>query len=387
VTDNFAEGASMGWLLILVLALGFTNDPNRQATDTKPDANAAHAERSLVKEAIEGVSVLAGKITPIQSGAAADGKTEEASPSAVVWVHLSRKYLADTVERSVDHEKPARENVLGIIFTGKSHTTGKTHLVLHPNDQQAAADVEFTGTVQARTIGHSGPATLEYLSESTFQARKPLVVGDSGVSTSTAVVDAPTRLIPTNIATSLPGLRGRIGDRIARRRESGSRAQAEAIVSRDTADDIRHDFNVKLDAAVADIQSKVQTQIAALKLNDEDGAVVIRSRSTPDFVEVALCPGHKAANELQMAQSSPFEGNPDCAVRVHRSLVPSLLANAGLREKFAPMLTTSLIASDATHDSGPKIGMRGEWVAIDLATPAEVEPDGRVAVTQSGTSR
>src|SRR5689334_17120660 len=134
----------MGPLFALVLATAVTNNSAaQQTTDTKPATNTEH---SLMKEAMAGISVLANKVTPIPSAAADDDQTADSSPAALVWVHMSKKYLADYVERSVDHEKPARENVLGIIFTGQSRTQGKTRLVLHKNEKRATADVEFTGT-------------------------------------------------------------------------------------------------------------------------------------------------------------------------------------------------------------------------------------------------
>jgi hypothetical protein len=302
---------------------------------------------------------------------------------------MSKKYLADYVERSVDHKKPAHENVLGIMFTGESRTEGKTRLVLRPNDNRATADVEFVGTVHSRTVGHSGPATLQYISESNFHARKSLIVGDSGVSTTAASVDAPTRLTPTSIATSLPGLRGRIGDRIARRREAGSRAQAEAIVGRDTANDIRHDFNAKLDSAVAEIQNQVQTQIAALNLRGEEDRVVMRSRSTADFVEVALCPQRAEADEINLAQSSPFEGNPNLSVRIHRSLMASLLANTDVREKLASSLGGVLTGGVTTpaNASSPNWSMSGEWLAIDLSGTPTIEVPQRLATTAAAQTR
>jgi hypothetical protein len=154
------------------------------------------------------------------------------------------------------------------------------------------------------------------------------------------------------------------------------------IVGRDTANDIRHDFDTKLGGALADIQSKVKTQIAALKLNGEDGDVVMRSRSTPEFVEVALCPQSSKASDLQMAADSPFDGNPECSVCVHRSIVGSLMANSELREKLAPMLTSVIGAT-----AGPKLSMSGEWVALDLAGAQTAQAPSRVAATQSLTSR
>ena len=373
-------------LLLAVVVLNGDIEGQPVAEQKMAAQQATHGEHSIMKQAMEGVSALANVITPIPTANTTSGdKSAEPAPAGVVWVHLSKKYLADYVERSVDHNKPAREDVLGIIFTGTSRTMGKTRLVLHPDDREAAAEVEFTGTVHSSTIGYSGPATLQYVSESNFHAHKQLIFGENGVSTSAATVDAPTRLTPTSIETSLPGLRGRIGDRIAHRREAGSRSQAEAIVGRDTANDIRHDFDGKLNAAVAEIQSKVQAQIAAAKLNGEDGHVVLRSRSTPEFIEVAVCRPGAEAEQLQLASATPFVGNPDCSLCVHRSIIPTLLANAAIREKVAPMLASATaVGGESAGESS--VSMSGEWIAVNLATNGQpVQTPSRVAAMQSLT--
>ena len=159
-----------------------SRDKKQHVADQKVAAQqATHGEHSIMKRTIEGVSALANVITPIPTANTSSDKTAESTPAGVVWVHLSKKYLADYVERNVDHNKPAREDVLGIIFTGTSRTMGKTRLVLRPDDREAAAEVEFAGTVHSSTIGHSGPATLQYASESNFHARKQLILGENGV--------------------------------------------------------------------------------------------------------------------------------------------------------------------------------------------------------------
>ncbi|HEX3601264.1 MAG TPA: hypothetical protein VHU84_14025 [Lacipirellulaceae bacterium] len=375
--------------ILLAAVVSTSGVEGQPVADKKPAASpTALAEHSMMKQAMERVSALANVITPIPTTNPSGDKTAEPAPAGVVWVHLSKGYLADYVERNVDHNKPARQDVLGIVFTGDSRTIGKTRLILRPDDREAAAEVEFTGTVRSHTIGHSGPATLQYLSESNFHARKQLVIGENGVSTSTAVVDAPTHLTPTSIETSLPGLRGRIGDRIARRREAGSRSQAEVIVGRNTAGDIRHDFDATLNNAVAQIQSKVQTQIAALKVDGKDGCTVMRSRSTPEFVEVALCPQGSTSEHLQMASASPIEGNPDFAVRVHRSVMASLLRDSQLRNSLTPLLGSIVTQGVGTHSDTktPTCSMRGDWFAIDLTGAADHEAPHRLAAAEALTN-
>src|SRR5947207_1863462 len=78
-----------------------------------------------------------------------------AAPAAIVWVRMSKGYLADYMERAVDRRKPVRDLILGTTIDGESHTTGNTRFVLYPNDRQALGEVEFVGEVHAKTVGHN----------------------------------------------------------------------------------------------------------------------------------------------------------------------------------------------------------------------------------------
>src|SRR5262249_52978601 len=152
----------------------------------------------------------------------------------------------------------------------------------------------------------------------------------------------------------------------------------------DTANDIRHDFDAKLDRSLAEIQSQVKTQVAALKLGGADAALAMRSRSTADFIEVALCP--QKAGQVDLAASTPFEGNADCSVCIHRSVLPTLLANVELREKLAPMLAGARVINESPERASTalKISMNGDWIALDLAGGNSLaQTPSRVAATQS----
>jgi hypothetical protein len=237
------------------------------------------------------------------------------------------------------------------------------------------------GKVHSRAVGHNGPAVLHYNAASTFRGHKQLTITDSGVVTSPAVVHASTRLTPTSIYANLPGLRGRIGGRIARRREAASRGQANAIASDHTADDVRHGFDRRLNDAVAEIQSKIRTEIANLKLNSGETPVTFRSRSSKDHIEVALCQSGKMMDAEQWKQvASSVEGSPDISVRVHRSLLARARADSDVRERIAPLLgnaTGSQLSGTNLKIANWAIGI--EWVALDLSTREQSEPVTRVA--------
>src|SRR5215212_2394606 len=202
------------YCLMLILLTHFTEADRQSVAAKEPGAAKApaqSAETPLLEKAIDGLSTLGDVLTRKgQSIGLAKEHNRSKVPATLVWARVSRQFLAKQIERNVDRKKPVRDVILGTPIAGESHTTGKTRFVLYPNDRQALGEVEFVGKVHAVTVGHNGPATLDYLSDSTFRARKQLTVGESGLSTSPAVTKAPTHLTATAIRTNLPWLRDRI---------------------------------------------------------------------------------------------------------------------------------------------------------------------------------
>jgi len=312
-------------------------------------------------------SAAASQVTPIQDAATT-------STGTAVWLRISRQRLADYIERSVNRTKPVRDTIVGTPIVGESHTTGNVRFVLFPSEGKALGEIIFEGQVNALTTGHNGPAVMDYNSQSTVRGHKRILIDESGLVAEPAVAEAPTQLRPTSIRTNLPGLRGRIGQRIAERRVNASLGQATTEVADHTARDVSHDLDEKIDGSIASTQSSLKSQLAQIKLHDKAQPIVIRSRSTKAFVEIALC-------DRDTKQMPTFEvvGNPDVAVRVHRGVLATIASNSDLSVRLAPVLGTMLVG-DLIEDTGrtnrpvpdktaTKWTIDGDWIALDLATP------------------
>jgi hypothetical protein len=312
------------------------------------------------------------------------GDTTSPAP-IVVRARLSKEYLADYVERSVDRTKEVRDVILGTRIVGESRTVGKTRLVLHDNDNHATGEVIFEGTVHAKTLGRNGPARLNYVSDSRFQARKRILIGDSGLHTKPATADAPTKLTLTGVRTTLPGLRGRIAQRIATRRAGQSRFAANAVASDHTAEDVRHDLDSKLNEAVVKVQNALKLRLESLRPDDIDNDLLVRSRSTSEFIEVAVCHPTATSEEVDALLAEPLivEGDPHIAVRIHRSAAARLVSNSGGSSAVLPLVghifvggSDPAIGSAATTGNAkltglPTCSLDGEWIALEFS-PSEV---------------
>jgi hypothetical protein len=339
----------------------------------------------LLNKAVSGIVNLGNEIKkhlPI-----ANSDAEE--PSVLIWLHVSRDYLAKFVEREVNQEKEARDNVLGITFTGTSRTTGKTRLELKASDQGALAEVVFDGNIRSNTRGRKGPATLHYHVNSQVHATKQIIVNERGLETRSATAQAPTRLTLVGVNTGLPGLRGLIAERIARRRAEARLAEANAIVSDHRENDVRKGLNERLDARIAELHSQLKTQLATMKLEGGNG-ISFRSRSTPQYLEVAVYGAGKNSTKPDMPHFE-LKGNPNLSLRVHRKILARILADGELRTRlvssFGQVFQARLMGGNVSNDAKANGSLDGEWLAFDVADASQLAVPARVAAENDGETR
>ena len=299
--------------------------------------------------------------------------SKTSGPETLVYVRMSREFLEDYIARTVRERKPVRGCILGTRVVGESYTNGKTRLVLRSSNDNVLGEIVFDGTVHSRTVGYNGPIVLHSISDATFRSRKSVAMGNSGLLVALALTSAHTRLRTTHIETSLPRLRGRIATRIAWRRSASLRGQAETISSQHTAIIISGDFDKRIDQSVASLRGVVTSQWSDLKLGRDYGRVLVQFRSTPGYAEMAL---GRYGSDVKAASlpPPPVQGNPDVAIRVHRtllaradcqiaSLTPVLLKL--LKARIAERAAGVLDAREEQPSNPTKWSLNPNWLALD----------------------
>jgi hypothetical protein len=341
--------------------------------------NQQAASNAISPSFIDYIPSIAGVIATLQAPPA---NTERCIvPAAFVHVRISRRFLEDYVEHNVNRRKPVTDCILGTSIRGESTTIGQTHIVLLPSSNSLLGEITFDGTVRARTVGHNGPAVLHYLSDTSFQSRKPIRWDASGLSVSPASTSAPTVLKTTGVGSTSPGLRGRIVTRIASRRDARSHCEAEAITARHTAATISEDFDERIDDSVARVQKVFQEKIPQELGFDFDQEMITRYRTTSDYVEMAMIRRGASPEECSLRPPAVTE-DPDIAVRLNRSMLRGKLADTELSVSLAPLLLRVLdaravkqaIAAIGTDSSqlvdSTKWSIEPNWVTLDY-TDAE----------------
>ena len=276
--------------------------------------------------------------------AARDSKTspeENVLPANLVYVQVSRRLLADYVERTVDRDTIVSDSILDTSITGTAHTQGKTDLVLDPDPNQAAAFLRFSGTIQSNTVGYNGPAILHSSSQTSFLAQKQLTLDSSGLHLQATVAKASTSSSTNGIEISLPGLRGRIGERVAWRRVNETRGQADAIAARHVEARIEAAVDQQINSALSKVHGTLATLLPRLPFDRDRAPPRVQFSTTGEHLVVVMY-RPEATEAERKAQPPPIEGDPDIAARVHRTAFRRAMGDPDILSSLAPMLANML---------------------------------------------
>jgi hypothetical protein len=313
------------------------------------EANGQRAENAEPRGLAGVVGSLAERIARPDSPSAAAPKSPllepdpKVIPATLVHVRVSREFLRDYIQRDIRQGRAVNDCILGTPVNGWAETNGVTDLVLRPSEGQAVADIVFSGSIQSRTVGHAGRALLHNVGNTRFQSIKRLAVGSNGLRQSPAAVAARTRSTTLDIEPLVPGLRGRIVERVAWRRVEAARGQADAIVARKAERQVAAEFDGRVTRSVGAIAAALRERVPQLSFDRDRLPSKVDFRSTADHVEVAM--RRPGATREEWAITPPaVEGDPDIVVHAHRTIVRRAVGDPEIRATIQPLLSRLLKA-------------------------------------------
>jgi len=190
-----------------------------------------------------------------------------------------------------------------------------------------------------------------------------------------ASCEATTSSVTHNIDTRLGGMRGRVLERVARRRVDATRSEADAIVSDHAAARICSIFDSEVYHQTAALAGALAgDQLQALF----DGAPsIVEFRSTHDYLEFAVHRPNATPAELAIVPPV-IDGEADLAFRAHRVVVRRVLASpsaahlqpllSGLMVNPSPqaqLTGASTLPGQSFHWSAYR-----NWLVLDCQRPA-----------------
>jgi hypothetical protein len=260
----------------------------------------------------------------------------EQLPAELVYVRLSKDFLEEFVEGDVQREQAIEDVILGTRIQGRAHTRGKATLILHPSQDRAIAEVIFTGTVYSRTVGRNGPVRLHSTSRTPFESRKVVHFGPAGIQALASTSKARTRSQTTHIDATLPGLRGRIAERVAWNRSGQLKHQADAIASRHTEQRLNTEFDRSVELSISAASTVLRDKLDQLPTQGTELPTKMAYRSTPEFLEIVLSTSD-STSDTEVAPPV-YEESAKIAVRVHRAVLRTALTDPQVRSALRPLL-------------------------------------------------
>jgi hypothetical protein len=233
-----------------------------------------------------------------------------------LYVVASERLVGAGIEQELNEITPVRDYILGTSIRGDGRTVGKVTLQLVPSDDKLAFDTMLAGTVNSRTVGTNGPATIYSNGATAIAGRKRVVFDENGFASYQATGAANTRTRVTGIGGS------NLVRRVASRRVGEQKSQAERIAADHAADRVSDRMNQQvgeqLSKAHADYLQKVRNPLLRRREFPE-----LKFRTTDEVVLLTAL----AANRTQIGATTPppeVKVENDLAVRVHESMINNL---------------------------------------------------------------
>jgi hypothetical protein len=325
---------------------------------------------------------MAREANRLAGGSSASAKAAQSLPADLLVIRISQRFLSEHADRIIERDQAVADHILGAEIRGRAHISGVTRFLLEQDAERAVIRAEFKGTIVSQTTGHSGKVSIDRQSRTPVGASKHIVLDSEGVWLSEASSTARTKSNTTAIRTQSKGVRGRITQRIAQKRNAESQGQIDSIASQRAAERTRSTFDREVLQFVTVMDKMLQT-LPKLSIPGE-GAPAMHFRSTGDHMEIVLR-RRQAGPGAHAVQPPPVEGDPPIAVRVHRSLALQI-AGGGKLEQMLPGLLDGKGNHGAAQKSSYKLAWSpdGNWVTL-IAGPKSSAVSARSGAT--GDSR
>jgi hypothetical protein len=157
---------------------------------------------------------------------------------------LSREFTSTT---------PVREQVMSAYTVGNAETTADISIGLQPNLGQAVFDIRLQGRSDVNdTVAYSGPVRVYGSSTTTIDARKQLILGNTGLTVRPASAICRTSLQIHDVAANR-----RFVERIGWRRANRMRPQATGVTSQRVARRVEAQLDREVNTAVDEARSSL----------------------------------------------------------------------------------------------------------------------------------
>jgi hypothetical protein len=283
-----------------------------------------------------------------------------------ISVAVSKNFVEALPDRDINQVRPVRDCILGTNIFGSAHTMGRIRYELVPSDDAVTLMVHLDGHARSSTRGYNGPVRINSSGNTVYTASKRLIFSDDAFEADPAVAHVDTRTQINSIQKTGGQFAANLIEKVAWKRASQSKRQAERISAEHTRQNVIREFNERVAKDLGDARLRYQT-----KIRDP----LVRRAVTPEYLKMSSSPNgvsiestFAARNQLgaPAAPPAPAAGS-DLVLQIHESAV----------NNYLPLALASARISQQTADQRPNLeGNVPNWIKLmavqnpDLAAAA-----------------
>jgi hypothetical protein len=225
-----------------------------------------------------------------------------------------------------DMDERVDEFVLGNRVIGESRTSAQLYVRLIPDPSRWRMGLEAKGQVDSETLSDVGPVRLFNRGESSYLARKLLLVGRQGIrmEETQADADSATRLIGIRSNMDTVPLIGNLVRSIARSQHDSQRFAAEREVEHRVVFRVRRRFDQEVRSKLAEVEQNLDESVIAPLRELELNPVATDMMTTRERL-IVRC---RLAGYEQLAANTPRPRAPSdslLSVQLHQSAVNNVI--------------------------------------------------------------
>jgi hypothetical protein len=242
---------------------------------------------------------------------------------------VSAELLAAAAAQDVHDTRHVTDVILGTTISGPATTDARLSArPVSSGTGPARIELLLQGAVYSDTVGRNGPVRIYSTAQTPFSAVKTVLFDQYGIRHRSACTSATTCSDIHCIQPVRGGVGSGLVEKIAWKRASRQKGQAEAIAADRAEGRISRGFNDRALDLLADAQENYQRNFRLPLIRRKEFPEIFETRTTGEDLFVTLL----QANRSQLGATSPPPeslGNYELALTVHQSM-PNNLANSWL---------------------------------------------------------
>lgn len=225
----------------------------------------------------------------------------------VVVLRISEELLERLIATDIQQETDVDRCVLGTHAVGSAYTEGYADVDPKPDRDDAAFRVEVSGTSTSRTRGRNGPAIIHSRTSTKWEVAKVIRFDEGRFVTTPGVIDIETTLTPLGVDASVPGIRGLVTRRVARKRVAESRPTAERLAEEHTRERILEQVDDSIDDKIAQLNERIQSRVVLDTLLPLLDSEAVEMYTSSNCIHIAFMGVEAAAGICPLDRLEPTE--------------------------------------------------------------------------------